>query len=30
MNVRNSEKEKGENKWVRYFLNKLDYEFFLM
>ncbi|OOV17766.1 RloB domain-containing protein [Flavobacterium sp. LM4] len=30
MNVRNSEKEKGENKRVRYFLNKLDYESFLM
>jgi len=30
MNVRNSEEEKGENKRIRYFLNKLDYESFLI
>lgn len=30
MNVRNSEEEKGENKRIRYFLNKLDYESFLL
>lgn len=30
MDVRNSEEEKGENKRIRYFLNKLDYESFLL
>lgn len=30
MDVRNSEEEKGENKRIRYFLNKFDYESFLL
>lgn len=29
MNVRNSEEQRGENKRIRYFLNKSDYDFFL-